>query len=371
MASPGGEGGGAASDASSDASLADLPLRAYRPRSAARVPATEVPRARFPAIDAHDHLGTWLADPGAWACVDVARLLDLMDACNVAAIVNLDGRWGDELDRNLDRYDGTHPGRFVTFCHPDWSELGAEGFGERISAGIRRSLDAGARGIKVWKDLGLRLRDPGGNPLMPDDPRLGSLWDVAANAGVPVTIHVADPVAFFGPMDTSNERLEELLVHPEWWFGDRAAFAPFDRLIDALESLIAANPATAFIGAHVGCYAEDLAWVERMLAAYPNFNIDIAARIAELGRQPRAARRLIGRFPDRVLFGTDLIPPDAASYEVHFRFLETEDEHFPYATEEPPPQGRWAISGLDLPDEVLRAVYAGNARRLIPGLAGT
>ena len=136
----------------------------------------------------------------------------------------------------------------------------------------------------------------------------------------------------------------------------------------AFEALVARHPRTTFIGAHVACAAEDLAWVGRMLDTYPNLHADIAARIAELGRQPRAARELIERHPDRIVFGTDLFPPDREIYGVHFRFLETADEHFAYDTEGPPSQGRWAISGLDLPSEILAAVYAGNARRLIPGL---
>ena len=353
-----------------DPAAARLPLEEYRPRCALRVPSSEIPRARFPAIDAHNHLGRWLGADGAWTCADVGELLEVMDACNVAAIVNLDGRWGDELEQNLDRYDRAHPARFVTFCHPDWSELSADGFGERIAAGIRRSVEAGARGVKVWKDLGLHLRDPNGELLMPDDPRLAPVWDTIADLGVPAAVHVADPVAFFDPVDRFNERLEELVANPDWWFGDRDRFPPFDRIIESLEAVVAAHPSTTIIGVHVGCFAEDLRWVDRMLKTYPNFNVDIAARIAELGRQPRGARRLIVEHPDRVLFGTDLFPPDAATYAVHFRFLETGDEHFPYSTEDPPPQGRWAISGLDLPDDVLRSVYETNARRLVPGLAG-
>ena len=123
----------------------------------------------------------------------------------------------------------------------------------------------------------------------------------------------------------------------------------------ALEAIVAAHPATTFIGVHAGCCAEDLAWVSQMLEQYPNFNIDIAARIAELGRQPRATRALIMNHPGRVLFGTDEIPPKRSTYEIYFRFLETADECFPYSPDNPPGSGRWPISGLDLPADVLAA----------------
>jgi predicted TIM-barrel fold metal-dependent hydrolase len=290
-----------------------------------------------------------------------------MDASNVAAIVNLDGMWGDELEANLERYDRAYPGRFVTFAHLDWRETASSGFGERMAASLRDSVARGARGLKVWKHLGLRFRDDRDRLIAPDDERLDPVWEAAADLEVPVTIHLADPIAFFDPIDERNERLEELLANPDWWFGG-PGLPGFDRLMKSFEALVARHPQTTFIGAHVACAAEDLAWVGRMLDTYPNLNADIAARIAELGRQPRAARALIERHPDRIVFGTDLFPPARDIYAVHFRFLETADEHFSYDPEEPPSQGRWAISGLELPSDILAAVYAGNARRLIPGL---
>jgi predicted TIM-barrel fold metal-dependent hydrolase len=328
-------------------------------------PSHHVARARVPAIDAHTHLGRWLTG-GSWAAPSTTRLADLMDSCNIAAAVNLDGRWGDELEANLDRYDRRHPGRFATFCHVDWTAL-ADGQPGRLAASLADSVARGARGLKVWKDLGLHVRDGRGRLVLPDDPRLSPLWEQAADLAVPVAIHTADPVAFFEPVDERNERLEELLDHPEWSFAD-PAFPRFGQLMRSLEALVAAHPRTRFIGLHAGCNAEDIAWISRMLGAYPNLTIDIAARIAELGRQPRRARALILRHPGRVLFGTDLIPPDRDSYEIYFRFLETDDEYFGYSPSDPPPTGRWCISGLDLPEEVLRLVYSGNARTLIPGL---
>jgi len=350
-----------------DEPLRDLKLRDYRPRSRLKIAEHDVPRARHPVVDAHNHLGRWLTE--GWSAPDVAELLDVMDACNVRTIVNLDGMWADELEANLDRYDRAHPGRFVTFCQLDWATTSEAGFGERLAAQLLRCAQQGARGVKVWKQLGLRIRDDRGELLMPDDGRLDPVWAAAAEARVPITIHVADPVAFFDPLDEQNERVEELLQNPDWWFGDRERFPPFERIIESLESLVARHPETTFIGAHVACYSEDLAWVSRMLDAYPNLHADIAARIAELGRQPRATRALFERHPSRIVFGTDLFPPDREIYAIHFRFLETDDEYFAYDPEDPPPQGRWAISGLGLSDEILGAVYAENARRLIPSLA--
>jgi predicted TIM-barrel fold metal-dependent hydrolase len=342
----------------------EISLADYRPRPALRVPQTRVERPAVRAVDAHNHLGRWLTEwvrpGGGWMVEDVGALLALMDSLDLDAIVNLDGRWGAELEANLDRYDRAHPGRFLTFCHVDWDEL------DGLVASLEASAAAGARGLKVWKDLGLGVRDEAGELLLPDDPRLADVWASAGELGLPVLIHTADPVAFFTPVDAANERLEELTVHPEWSFHG-PEFPSFERLMEALEAVVAAHPGTTFIGAHVACCAEDLAWVGRMLDAYPNLHVDFSARIAELGRQPRATRRLFVDHPDRVLFGTDVFPPRREAYETYFRFVETADEHFAYSPdpENPWPQGRWRISGLDLPADTLAAIYRGNPARLL------
>jgi len=345
--------------------LDGLPLTAWTPRSQLSARATRVPRARVPAIDIHNHLGRWLSD-GEWMIDDVDALLTVMDARNVETIVNLDGMWGDELDANLGRYDRAHPGRFLTFCQLDWALL-AEPDGERmLRESLADSAKRGARGLKVWKNLGLTVRDATGALLLPDDERVVNILAHAGELGLPVLIHVADPKAFFEPLDANNERLDELLEEKDWWFGDTSRHPTFDRLLDALATLVLATPGTRYIGAHGGCAAEDLDRVEALLAAAPHFAIDIAGRMAELGRQPRRFRELIDRFPDRVLFGTDIYPVTSQQYELHFRFLESRDEAFEYAPESPiPPQGRWTVSALHLPPEHLAAIYRDNARRIL------
>jgi hypothetical protein len=345
-----------------------LPLSAYRPRRTVRTQATDVMHPAVPAVDVHQHLGRWLTGDGSWMVPDVAALIELMDRVGLAHVVNLDGCWGDELRENLERYDHAHPDRFTTFCHVDLELLGREPAG-RVSQllvdSLRSSAAAGARGLKVWKDLGLRIRDSSGELVLPDDDRLTALFAAAGDLGLPVLIHVADPVAFFQPLDEHNERLEELADHPDWWFGG-PGMPTFDELIDSLEALVAAHPATTFIGAHVGCAAEDLARVGQMLDRYPNYHVDLGARMAELGRVPRRARRLIVDHPDRVLFGTDEFPLSETEYRRWFRFLESDDECFAYGPDDAAPvRGRWDVSALDLPAEVLAKVYRDNAVRLL------
>ena len=349
----------------------DLRLVDYRPRSRLRRPAHEVPRPRFPAIDVHNHLGSVFA--GGWPERDASQLAAVLDQAGVERFVDLDGGWGEHLERELEHWQTPHDGRVAVFCGLDYDAWATErDFGELEAARLRAGIAAGARGLKAWKPLGLTARDPDGRLVPVGDERLDPLWAAAGELDVPVLIHIADPIAFFDPLDETNERWEELEAHPDWHFWptrppnrpDLDGFPPFDELIDGLEQILARHPGTTFIGAHVGCAPEDLDRVSGMLERYPNFNVDIAARLAELGRQPYTARAFIVRWADRVLFGTDM-EADPRTYAIHYRFLETFDESFDYDPGPVPPQGRWQIHGLGLPDDVLEQVYAGNARRLV------
>ncbi len=171
------------------------------------------------------------------------------------------------------------------------------------------------------------------------------------------------PGRLFDPLDEQNERWDELQGHADWHFLS-PPFPPFLDIVNGLANLVARHPQTTFIGAHVGCYAEDLAWVSAVLDRCPNFYVDIAARIAELGRQPYTARRFFLQYADRILFGTDC-GPSPEMYRIYYRFLETDDEYFNPNPGELPWQGRWFIYGLHLPDEVLQKVYQGNAARIL------
>lgn len=344
----------------------DLLLRDFRPVQMVKLPEHHPERFPTPAYDAHNHLGRW--HTSNWVIPDVPAFIATMDEVNVAGVVNLDGAWGDELETNLDRYDRAYPGRFATFARLDWTETKSAGWGERLALSLRDSARRGASGLKLWKDIGLRLKDEHGELFFLDDPRLAPVWAAVAEAKIPILVHIADPAAFFRPLDATNERYEELVRHPDWHFYG-PEFPSLQRLLDSLENCVAANPGVPFIGAHVGCYAEDLGWVDRMLTSYPNFNIDISARIAELGRQPRATRRLFLKHPTRVLLGTDIFGAKATDYQRYLRFLSTDDECFPYSESNPPGTGRWTISAIDLPDDVLATVTSHNARRLIPAFS--
>ncbi len=318
----------------------------------------------FPGIDAHNHLGEQFG--GGWDRKPLTQLLDLLDQSGILHYVDLDGGWGEDiLHQHLDKFKAKAPERFSVFggvAWDRWLELG-DGFPDWAANRLQAQKDHGAQGLKIWKLFGLHVRDPQGCLVEVDDERLDPIWNMAGQLQLPVTIHVADPVAFFDPLDETNERWEELQDHPDWVFTS-PPFPPFMQILNALFNLVKRHPATTFIGAHVGCYAENLRWVGQMLDACPNYFIDISARLGELGRQPYTARRFLIQYQDRVLFGSDM-GPDPQEYRLYYRFLETHDEYFNYNTGKMPAQGRWFVHGLDLPPEVLHKIYQLNAIRLL------
>ncbi len=340
----------------------ELLLKDFRPRAEVRLPEHRVTRPKFPAIDAHIHLGPEFSC--GWYGRDAAELVPVLDAMGVEMVVDLDGGWGEDLDERIAAYQGRFPGRFLHFARVDWqTALLLEHPGEYAAEQLRDSVRRGARGLKVWKDLGLSFRDRHGQLVAVDDERLDPLWRAAGELHAPVMIHVGDPAAFFRPLDNRNERAEQLMKRPEWHF--YPDFPSLEEILSQLERVVLRHPNTIFIGAHVGCYAENLAWVSSLMDRAPNWHVDLSARIAELGRQPRATRKLIEDRPDRVLFGTDVCG-DPEENAIYYRFLETEDEYFSYR---PDPDdyinGRWRIYGLGLSDDLLRAVYSENARRVL------
>jgi predicted TIM-barrel fold metal-dependent hydrolase len=312
----------------------------------------QLEHARFPVIDYHNHLDS----------LEPRDVLRVMDACGIEKIVNITMKTGDEALRMIDKFHSADPQRFATIGWMDWSDVTEPDFVSRTLQRLETLVERGAVGIKFWKDFGLSVRDAGGNLLRVDDERLAPLFDKATELGIPVMFHTADPDAFFLPIDAQNERYEELAAHPDWGF--YGAQYSKSELLDQRDRVIARHPKTTFVAAHVAESGENLARAFRLLETYPNVSIDISARASELGRQPYTARDLFLKFPDRILFGSDLLPEEQM-YRLYFRFLETADEYFEYPSHASR-QGRWNIYGLHLPDDVLRKVYRENALRLLP-----
>lgn len=359
-----------------------LDLAEYEPKSMLHVKETRVERAKFPVIDIHTHISVSMKAVNGVE-LDAARnflappseLLAVMERRNILAMVNLTGGFDKGLTEAVGRYDRAYPGRFYTFTEPSYNRFMEPGYPALQAQAIEQAHASGARGLKILKTLGLYLREniTSGKLVKIDDPRFDPMWEACGRLGMPVAIHVSDPIAFFTLTDKYNERYEELNNHPDWSFygGD---FPSNAELLEARNRVMARHPQTQFNVLHVGNFAENLENVGENLDRYPNMTVELGARIGELGRQPRTARHFFERFQDRILFGTDAVPhgdefPQQVFgdllYQIYYRFLETEDEYFDYAPARVPPQGRWRIYGLGLPDQILKKVYQQNAARLL------
>ena len=329
----------------------------YKPRSTLKVGEHPVPRAKFPVIDIHSH------QPTPISTEQFDRVAAGMDANNIRLLVNLSGGTGEQLRRGLAAVAASpHRARMVLFANVDFSGAGTPGWSSRAAAQLEADIKAGARGLKIFKDLGLRLRKADGSRLRVDDPELDAVWEVCGRLAVPVLIHTAEPQEFFEDIDFTNERWLELALYRDRRY-PAGKFPRFEELLAERDRMFRKHSKTRFIAAHFGYRANDLAKAQAILDEMPNVHLEVAAILAELGRQPRAAHAFFVRNQDRILFGKDSFQPDEFPY--YWRTFETADEYFDYYRDY---HAFWKLYGMALPDTVLKKLYYKNALALVPGL---
>ncbi len=324
----------------------------YRPKSTVVAKETPTPKAKFPVIDIHNHIN--ISD------VNVDEMIKAMDALNLRVLVNLSGGSGDELQKKIAYIRSSpHKDRFRVFANVAWGGVGTPGWADREVAKLRQAVKDGAIGLKIFKDLGLRVRKADGSRLKIDDPEIGPVWNAAGELKIPVIIHTADPAEFFKPVDFKNERWLELALNP----GRAYSGLSFEELSGERDRMFLAHKKTTFIGAHFNWYGNDLGKVAKQLDETPNLVLEVGAVLYEFGRQPRASRDFFIKYQDRVLFGKDAYEP--TEYPYYWRVFETKDEYFDYYRDY---HAFWKLYGMDLPDDVLKKVYYKNALRVTPGL---
>ncbi len=332
-------------------------------------------------IDAHGHVGM----PGD--SLDLAKTVDLairvMDANGITATVDFSGGSGEPLKKKIAFYNERYPGRFVACVNIPWNRIDEPQFSKLALGIVETAYKDGARCVKVFKSLGLGARDSSGRLVRIDDPRADAVWGKAGALRIPVFIHSGDPAAFFRPPTPDNERYAELGVHPEWsFYGEK--WPAREEILGQLLRVVAHHPETDFVGLHFGNNPEDLRWVARVMDRFPNYHLDLGARVGEIGRHnPDELRALIVRYQDRVTFGSDtaysgdhltLGVPEPRSKTIeesreffrrHWEFFETNHRGIEHPS---PIQGNWKVNAIGLPPPVLRKIYRENAMRLVPGL---
>jgi predicted TIM-barrel fold metal-dependent hydrolase len=331
-------------------------IRDYKPKSQLVTPAHPVPRAKFPVIDIHSHQSTPISP------AEFERVMTGMEANNLQILVNLSGSSGDRLRQGVDALRASkYKDRMVLFANVNFREQVGPGFGAKAARQLEADIKAGAKGLKIFKDLGMFVRKADGSRLQVDDPELDPIWATCARLDVPILIHIAEPAAFFEPLDYTNERWLELSLYPD---RRHQQGVRFEQLMTERNNIMRRHPKTKFILAHFGWHGNDLARAGKLLDENPNVFYDVAAVLYDFGRQPRAAHDFFVKYQDRILFGKDSYQPD--EYPYYWRVFETNDEYFDYYRDY---HAFWKLYGIGLPDQVLKKLYNGNALRLTPGLA--
>ncbi|HEX7018371.1 MAG TPA: amidohydrolase family protein [Gemmatimonadaceae bacterium] len=330
----------------------------YKPKSTLVTAAHLKPRAKYPVIDIHSH------QPVPMPADKFAEVVSAMDKNNLKVLVNLSGGWGDELRQGIETIRASqYKDRMVTFANVNFRQPVGPGFGQQAAQRLEADIKAGAVGLKVFKDLGMFDKKADGSRLRVDDPELDPIWETCARLNVPVLIHVAEPPAFFQPLDYQNERWLELALFSNRRHQDGVRF---EELMTERNNMIKRHPNTKYILAHFGWHANDLARAAKLLDENPNVYFDVAAVLYDFGRQPHGAHDFFVKYQDRILFGKDSFQPD--EYPYYWRVFETADEYFDYYRDY---HAFWKLYGLDLPDVVLKKLYYKNALKLVKGIPAT
>jgi len=335
----------------------------YDPPSSLKVEGEIIKKAKFTFIDVHSHLWNM-------PLMDLNELVAEMDEINMGYIVNLSGSgFGPQaakdayFDKSTENIKENQPGRIGLFVNVDFNSIDLENHIENQVSIIRDAVAKGAIGLKVYKGLGLTNKDSKGNRVAVDDKRLGPIWEVCGELGIPVLIHSADPFQFWQDKDGQNERWFELKEKPNRYYGDSDFIPPFEDIIKEQHTIFERHKKTTFINAHLGWMGNDLKRLGEHLDRYPNVVTEFGAVIAELGRQPKTARQFFIDYQDRIMFGKDSYNKE--EFYTYFRVLESDDEYFSYFRKR---HAFWKMYGLNLPDEVLKKVYYENALKLFPSI---
>ena len=250
------------------------------------------------------------------------------------------------------------------FANIDWGRINDPNFARNAAEQLQHDVkEGGAVGLKIFKNLGMDTFWADGSRVRTDDPRLAPIWDKCAELGIPVLIHTAEPPAFFLPVDKNNERYLELTEFPERT-RPSSRYPPFDALIAEQHRMFKRHAKTTFISAHLSWLGQDLARLGRALDSIPNMNVEVAAALYEIGRQPRVGRAFFIKYQDRILMGKDTFGGED-EYAVYFRIFESNDEYFPWYRRR---HAFWGMYGLGLPDSVLQKIYFRNALRIVKGM---
>ncbi|MGB6386276.1 MAG: amidohydrolase family protein [Terriglobales bacterium] len=236
---------------------------------------------------------------------------------------------------------------------------------------LDENFDQGAVAVKIWKNIGMEIKDHDGKFILPDNPKFTPIYEEIARRGKTLMSHVAEPDVAWGPPDPKDPSWSYYQENPQWYLGDKPGYPTKKAILDARDHILASNPKLRMVGVHLGSMEKDLDGIAQRFDRYPNFAVDTAARMDYLMMAPpEKVRAFLIKYQDRILYGTDLDLLPTANVKEELQDWEStyiRDWRF-LATDEIIEENGRKSHGLKLPETVLRKIYRTNALHWIPGL---
>jgi predicted TIM-barrel fold metal-dependent hydrolase len=314
----------------------------------------------LPKVDVHAHYRT-----------DHPDLVPSLEAWNARAVLVNVARGDRPIEqtwRDFQALRAAHPERFFLVATFDPFRFNEPGFVPGVVAQLRADIAAGAKGVKVWKNIGMAVKDPQGRYVQIDDPKFQPIWDFLAEQGIPVLAHIAEPLAAWQPLSEASPHFGYYSTNPQYHAYRHPEIPRHEAIIAARDRWLARNPRLTVIGFHAASLEHDVAEVAKRLDAYPNLYLETATRTNDLAMQPSAqVREFMLRYQDRVMWGTDFGEGAVSraglerSFGQQWRYYAGGDT----VTLGNPRGWHRTVRGLALPRGVLEKVAHRNAERVL------
>ncbi len=316
-------------------------------------------------IDAHSHVFE-----------DIPELNRLLRAINLRTnnICNdgTDGYLEQMHAIALDLYEH-HPDLYPFTSTFDLLQIHSPTYTKDVIAFLDRTFEQGAVAVKIWKQVGMEIKDKEGKFIMPDDPLFDPIYAHIASRGKPLQAHLAEPIDAWLPLDPDSNHYHYYSKNPEWHLYGKPEYPSHAALIAARDNIMRKHPNLVVVGAHLGSMEHDLDGIAERLEKYPNFYIEVSARTRNLTRHPtEKVRALFLKYPDRIMYGVDgnwkpyKYPATEQMRQGHINRLELQyrAEYDYYAGKGEMTYNNRKVEALNLPRSVLDKFYHENAIRI-------
>jgi predicted TIM-barrel fold metal-dependent hydrolase len=327
------------------------------------------PAPPFERIDTHTHIhrdapALFAAlEKGQWRCLSIC----------VSRAIGDEPSDLEEMIRGTARVHRVTNGRIAWATTFDARGFESHEFAGHTIASLRQSFDQGAIAVKIWKNIGMGIRSKSGEYLLPDNAALTPVFDAIEQSGKTLIAHLAEPDGAWLPLDNDNPEIAYYSSHREWHMYGRPGVPAKDDILAARDRILDRHPKLRLVGCHLGSDEEHWDRLAKRLDKYPNFAVDVAARVRYFVRgDHEQARQFLMKYQDRVLYATDFVLAPGDDAGAAQQLQETHDRDWKvFATKDTLTYRNNQVAGLGLPENVVHKIFRDNAVRWLPGIAGS